>query len=196
MCLLTMSAYGWYSAQSLPVGYSNEAGSQNTQLNNKLGNLAQSNVSLSEAEFNDVLLASLEADPDGKLLLSISEGIKAVLLDGQVEISAIVNLDKAEKINAEAQAAVQNVKNLFPFLDGSNLEMTVYGEPVARNGQIAIKDNFSIKVGFVPLSNYALRKLGIDVERANTESLKLQFLSVTGVRVTQGNIIFDVAPNF
>ena len=152
------------------------------------------NIVLSEAEFNALFLASLEADERGRLLLSVSDGLKVVLNEGEVEISAVINMDKVEQIDPQAREVVESINAIFPFLDNSTMSVSVFGEPVARNGQIGIKDTFSAKIGILPLPNGALRSIGIDVDRANTENLSLENLTINSVTLTQGQISFEVAP--
>jgi len=152
------------------------------------------NIVLSEAEFNALFLASLEADERGRLLLSVSDGLKVVLNEDEVEISAVINMDKVEQIDPQAREVVESINAIFPFLDNSTMSVSVFGEPVARNGQIGIKDTFSAQIGILPLPNGALRSIGIDVDRANTENLSLENLTINSVTLTQGQISFEVAP--
>lgn len=153
-----------------------------------------STVTFSEAEFNELLISSLKADARGQLLLSVSDGLKVTLNEDDVELSAVINMDKVEEIDPGAREIVDNINAVFPFLNDSSMSVSVFGEPVARNGQIGIKDSFSAKVGIIPLPNALLRNIGIDVVRANTENLSLEDLTINSVSLTQGQISFEVAP--
>lgn len=212
LSVLGVAVYGWYSAQALPAWYS-ENETQETQVANQLGDdiknqgvanflgdkfadVMRGNVVFSETEFNVILLASLKADDYGRQLLEVSDGVRAILHDDKIEISAVINLDKVEKIDANARQAVEKVNRIFPFLSGSRVVMSLFGQPVARNGQIAFKDSFSAKVGVIPISNDSLRKLGVDVERANSKSLSIKYLSVNSVDLSQGEISLGVVPKF
>jgi len=171
------------------------AESRQTQLAQAESQQIQSNnIVLTEAEFNELFLASLKADERGRLLLSVSDGLRVVLNEDDVEISAVINMDKVEQIDPGAREIVENINAVFPFLDNSTMSVSVFGEPVARNGLIGIKDTFSAKVGFIPLPNAALRSIGIDVTRANTENLDLENLTINSVSLTEGQISFEVAP--
>lgn len=211
--LLTTIAAGaaWHSAQSLP-GWFSDAASQESQtteelntqirqqgatrfLDNKAAKSSDGNVVLNNTEFNAVLLASLESHDEGQILIAISDAIKAFIKKDQLEISAIVNLDKVEKINPKARESVEKFDRFFPFLNGSRVAITVYGTPVARNGNIAIKDDFHIKVGAIPISNNTLRQLGVDVERANNTDLPLGNRSINNITLRDGEIEFSISPD-
>ena len=211
--LLTIIAAGaaWHSAQSLPGWFSNASSQENqtaeglnTQikqqgatsfLNNKAAQSTDGSVVLNNAEFNAILLASLESHDEGQIIIAISDAIQAFIKKDQLEISAIVNLDKVEKIDPKARESVEKFDRFFPFLNGSRVALTVYGTPVARNGNIAIKDDFHIKVGAIPISNSTLRQLGVDVERANNTDLALDNLSINNIILRDGEIEFSILPD-
>jgi len=185
---LSLLAFSGYSTHT-------SAESQETQFVQAERRQTQiSNVVFTEAEFNELFLASLKADERGRLLLSVSDGLKVILNEDDVELSAVINMDKVEQIDPGAREIVENINAIFPFLENSTMSVTVYGEPIARNGQIGIKDTFSAKVGFIPLPNSILSNIGIDVARANTENLNLENLIINSVSLTQGQISFELAP--
>lgn len=201
----------WASAQSLPSWFDegkNQQHNQNTLaaqiekqgasqfFSRKFSDILKGQIVLSEDEFNLLLLVSLKASKDGRKLLSVSDAVQAKLTKDEIEIAAVINLDKVEKIDAKARQAVERVSGIFPFLSGSRMSVAVIGTPIARNGEIAIKDDFSVKVGAIPISNGALRKLGARVERANATSLALKNLSVRSINVGKGQITLKVFPRF
>jgi len=212
--VLVVAAVGimWASAQSLPSWFNEQETQQDRNqkvlaariekqgvgkfLGNKFADVLKGRVVLTEDEFNLLLLASLKTSDDGRKLLAVSDAVNAKLTDGQIEIGAVINLDKVEKIDAKARKAVERVSGMFPFLSGSRMSVSVIGRPVARNGEIAIKDDFSAKVGAIPISNNALRQLGAKVERANSTSLALKNLSVKSIDVQDGQVTLNVFPRF
>ena len=212
LIILAVAGYAWYSAQSLPSWF-NEETSQADQaaealsqkikqqgvskfLGSKVGQVLNGKVVFSEVEFNAIMLASLKSDEDGRKLLAVSDAVKAFINKDQLEISAIINLDKVEKIDPKAREAVEKFDRLFPFLNDSRVAVTIYGTPIARNGGIAIKDDFHIKVGAIPISNSSLRQLGADVERANTTDLPIKYLSISDIALKDGEIELAVLPRF
>jgi len=212
LIIIAVAGYAWYSAQSLPSWF-NEETSQEDQaaealslkikqqgvskfLGNKVGQVLNGKVIFSEVEFNAIMLASLKADENGQKLLAVSDAVKAFINEGELEISSIINLDKVEKIDPKARKAVEKFDRIFPFLNDSRVAVTLYGTPIARNGNIAIKDDFHIKVGAIPISNSSLRQLGAEVERANTTDLPIKYLSISDITLREGEIELAVLPRF
>ncbi|MGK0375337.1 MAG: hypothetical protein ACJA2E_001814 [Arenicella sp.] len=209
---IAVAGYVWYSAQSLPNWYSQETSQQDEAfkalsekiekqgvskfLGNKVEQVLNGKVTFSEDEFNAIMLASLEADEDGRKLLAVSDAVKAFINKDELELSAIINLDKVEKIDPKARKAVEKLDRIFPFLNDSRVALTVYGTPIVRNGNLAIRDDFHIKVGAIPISNSSLRQLGAKVERANTTELPLKYLSVSNITLNDGEIELSVLPRF
>ncbi|MFT6723251.1 MAG: hypothetical protein ACJARN_000100, partial [Arenicella sp.] len=197
LLVIAVSGYIWYSAKSLPSWF-NQGSSQQEHvaeslnqkikqkgvakfLGGKVSQVLNGKVTFSEVEFNAIMLASLQADEDGRQLLAVSDAVKAFINNDQLELNVIINLDKVEKIAPKARTAVEKLDRIFPFLKDSRVAVTVYGTPIVRNGNIAIKDDFHIKVGAIPISNSALRQLGAKVERANTTDLPLKYLSISKI---------------
>jgi hypothetical protein len=74
--------------------------------------------------------------------------------------------------------------------------VTVYGTPIVRNGNLAIKDDFHIKVGAIPISTSSLRQLGAKVERANSTDLPIKYLKISNITLTDGQVELAVLPRF
>ena len=208
--LLAIAAVGfaWYSMQSLPSWFDETADQEqplvsrvedrgvSKLLGDKVADVLNGEVVFSEAEFNAIFIASLQRSEDGQRLLEVSDAVKAFLHEDQVELTAIINLDKVERINPKARKRVEQFDKIFPFLEDSRVALTVYGTPVVRAGDIGIKDDFHIKVGAIPISNESLRGLGVDVERANTTNLPLKYLLVKSVLLADESVAFKVRPRF
>lgn len=202
----------WYSMQSLPNWAEKDAPhAQSTIdelserirskgianfLGNKAGDILKGEVSFDNVEFNAILLASLKSDEDGRKLLSVSDSVRAFIKADQLQITAIINLDKLERVEPKARKAVEKFDRFFPFLKDSRLALTVYATPLARNNQLAVKDDFHIKVGAIPISNDSLRALGVKVERANSTELAIKYLSVKSVALEKNLIKLGVLPRF
>lgn len=164
------------------------AHSNETYTSSEYSNEINFNTQLSEAEFNELFLASLQNDKNGQLLLSVSDSLSAQLHPTHVEFSAVINLDKVEKISPEARASVEKFDSFFLFLDKNQLNLKVFAEPVSRNGLVGVKENFSIQLGPIPLSNDTLRQLGLDVAQANNTNLRLTNLDVHAIELLQGEV--------
>ena len=164
------------------------AHSNETYTSSEYSNEINFNTQLSEAEFNELFLTSLQNDKNGQLLLSVSDSLSAQLHPTHVEFSAVINLDKVEKISPEARASVEKFDSFFLFLDKNQLNLKVFAEPVSRNGLVGVKENFSIQLGPIPLSNDTLRQLGLDVAQANNTNLRLTNLDVHAIELLQGEV--------
>lgn len=206
---LLVSFYGVYSARALPNWFDESTADSDyatDAINKALGNnganlLAQKSlgilrgrVSFNEDEFNALFLASLKADADGRKLLAVSDGIRTFLRDGEIEVSAVVNLNKLEKVEPKARQAIENFDKLFWIIEDGRIAVTLFGTPVVRRGGIGVKDNFHAKIGEITFSNDTLRSLNVPVERANNEELAIKYLSLTSINVTPDNIQLGVRP--
>ena len=212
LLVVAVAGYAWYSMQSLPSWFDETVDQEEQAVQNladeiqnrgvgrflgdKVADVLNGQVVFSEPEFNALFLASLESDHDGQKLLEVSDAVKAFLHKDEVELTAIINLDKVERVNPRARKRVEQFDKIFPFLEDSRVALTVYGTPVVRNGSIGIKDDFHIKVGAIPISNESLRGLGVEVERANSTNLPLKFLSLQSVVLDDDQVAFGVLPKF
>ena len=148
-------------------------------------------VVLTETEFNELLIASLTNDANGQQLLALTDNINTKTFDGYVELAGIVNLDKVEKINPQARQSFEQFDRFLFFLDKNRLNITVTAIPVVRNGLIGIKDNFTIELGPIPISNQALRQLGVQVAQVNHTNLKLNGLTLKSIQLGTGKVILE-----
>jgi len=205
LLLLIAGCYAWYSVQTLPAWF-DERAVDNTgrRPNNQpqlsaveiksTGEVINGELILSESEFSMVVLKSLNENVDGQTLLGVSDAIKLFLREDGIELSAIINLDKVEAIDPDARRAIEQVDRIFPFINGHRLALSVYATPIVRDGGLAIKDDFHIKVGALPFSNQTLRGLGVEVERANTTRLMLTGLRLTSLQLRDQKIVLRVTP--
>jgi len=161
-----------------------------------VANVPNRKVVLNEAEFNAMMLTGLKLDQDGQRLLEVSDKIEAFIKPDQLEINAVINLEKLGNVDPVARQSVEKFDRIFPFLNGSSMNVTVYGTPIMRNGNIAIKDDFHLKVGAIPFSNGLLRQLGVDVELANTKELATSPLSISDITLRDGEIELEMLPGY
>lgn len=144
---------------------------------------------MTDAEFTALLIESLRNDINGKTLLDVSESIQAKAHLGYIELTAVVNLDKVEKASPEARSVIDKVDGFLFFVDRNRMSITIIGKPVVRNGLVGIRDDFSIELGPVPISNESLRLLGVDVVQANFINLQLHQIVAESVNTEQGSVI-------
>lgn len=200
----------WYSSQTLPSWYQQDVSQQEklvedlTQqinskgigefLGSKIADVMNGQLILSEVEFNALLITSLQASRDGRRVMAVSDAVKAQLGDGYVEIGAVIDLDKVAQISDDARLAVENLSKALPLLDQSKIFLSVSGQPVAQNGEISFGDDFSVKIGAMPISSKLLAQLGVPVHKASESSLPLKYMSVRSIALTKGEVILEVLP--
>lgn len=211
--LLVVIAVGaiWHYSRSLPEWYQPEINHHETDaeklgeqisqqgvgqfLGSKFAGVMNGNLQLSEAEFNVLLRASLQADPDGRRLLSVSDALKVEIRQDELELGIVLDLDKVSRLDARSRRAVERVSEALPFLD-SKVFLAVAGQPVARNDEIAFTDDFTVTIGMLPVSSDLLSQLGVPVHKASRASLPLQYLRVKSIQLEQDRINLGVLPKF
>lgn len=208
---LAVVFYGIYSARALPEWFDESQANDdfanqaiNKQLNNggvdllaqKSLDILRGRVSFNEEEFNALLLAGLKSDPDGRKLLSVSDGIRAFLHNGEVELSAVINLNKLAKVEPKAKEAIDKFNKLFWVVEGDRMAVTVFGVPTIRKGGLGVTESFRAKVGEIAFSNDTLRSLKVPVEQARTTYVEMDFLHLKSVKVSPNKIDFGVSPKF
>ncbi len=207
--VFAVGAYGIYSARALPDWFDpNTADSDyaGQAIDRELGKgganlLAQKSIDVlrgrvdfSESEFNAMVMASLKSDEDGRKLLQVSDGVRAFLHRNEVELSAVINLNKLGKLEPKAREAVEKFDKIFWIIEDGRVAISVFGEPVVRRGGLGLKDTLRLKVGEMDFSNDTLRSLNVPVEKANQTQLAIDYLTLKSVNVSDDAIVFGVTP--
>jgi len=209
---LGVAAYAWYSAQALPEWYQSEKSREDQTaqqlsakiqqqgtakfLGSKFADVMQGKLVLSEPEFNALLQASLQSSRDGRRLLQVSDAVNARITDDGIELGVIVNLEKVAKYDAKAKKSVDKVLDALPLLNKSRIHVGLSGQPIARNGELAIAEDYSISIGSIPLSSSLLNSWGVPTERLASESVPIKLLSIKSIATSEGEITLGVLPRF
>lgn len=204
--------FAWYSAQTLPDWYQADAPIEqqaaqkllekiqqqgtSKMLGDKFSDLMTGQVTLTEAEFSALFQASLYSSRDGKRLLSVSDGINAQITEDAIELGVVFNLEKISKLDARAKEKVEKVLDALPLLAESRVFVGIKGVPMARNGELAIGDDYSIKIGSLALSDKFLSDVGVPVDLLTSKSLAINLMTVTSVTINDGQITLGVLPRF
>lgn len=202
----------WYSTQTLPAWYEDGVSQQDEVaqqlanqisgeglgqfLGSKITDVMSGQLALSETEFNALLLSSLQSSTEGRQVLSVSDAVNAQIRDGELEIGAVLDLNKVAAIDARAREAVEEVSRALPLLDQSKIYLSLTGQPIARNGEISFSENFSVKIGSIPISSGMLEKFGVPVYKATQSSLPLKYMTVNSVDLQDEQIVLGVFPKF
>lgn len=149
-------------------------------------------LTLSDVEFTELFIRSLAEDQNGALLLSVSESIKVNISPSYMTFTGIIDLEKVAQINQQARQNIERLDSFLFFLDHHRLTLTVIAQPVVRNGLVGVRDNFSIMLGPLPVSNDTLRQLGVPVQNANVTNLKLKEIQIQKIILNQGQLTLSL----
>ena len=212
LIIVVVFGAAWYSSQSLPSWYQQDVSQQEKlvedlaqQINSKgIGEFLSSKIVdvmkgqlvLSEVEFNALLISGLQSSDDGRRVMAVSDAIKAQLGDGDVEIGAVIDLEKVAQMNDDTRQAVENLSKALPLLNQSKIFLSVTGQPFAHNGEIRFGEDFSVKIGAMPISSKLLAQLGVPVHKASESSLPLKYMSVKSIALRKGEVLLEVQPKF
>lgn len=199
--------YGWFSAQSLPSWYDEGQPTHTTQMllrdvekrglanvfGNKLAGILIGEVVFNEPEFNALVLTSLRANTDGRRLLAVSDGINIDLQDNQIEVGAILNVEKLARYEPKAKKAIEQALQFLPMIQNNGLiAVAIKGRPIARNGELAIGNDVSVAIGSFPISNGVLKTLGVKTHKISQESLRLKAIRIDSVYASKNQIKFGI----
>lgn len=204
--------FAWYSAQSLPDWYQGEESieqratlqlvkqieQQGTSkfLGDKFADLMKGQVTLSDVEFSALFQASLQSSRDGRRLLSVSDAINTQISEDGIELGVVFNLEKISNLDARAKKKVEQALDALPLLDESRVFVAIKGVPIARNGELAMGDDYTIKIGSLALSDKFLSDVGVPVDLLTNKSLAISLMTVKSVAINDGQITLGVLPRF
>lgn len=212
LLFLVVAAAGYfiYSAQSVPEWSKNQQShtdkvqklqkqieQQGTSkfLGNKFAQVMNGRLVLSDAEFTALVMASLMRHKNGRRLLSAADSVDARSLESGLQVNTVINLKKLEKADPKAKKAIEKITRYIP-VSGDKLYLSVKGEPIARNGQIAFTENVSVTIGTMTLSGSYLKQLGVPMHKLSKQSLPLKNLRIKSVTTRDGEVEFGVTPKF
>ena len=205
-------AFLWFGSQSLPGWYEEESTTNQKQvaalvnkieregtaqfLGDKFADVMRGKVVLDEDEFNALLLASLARHKDGRRLLQVSDVVRADLRAGEIELAAIIDLEKVQEIEPKARKTLREVRDYLPFALDEKVFVAITAEPVARNGGVGVSENISLQIGAVPISATFLRRAGVPIDRLKREFVPLRNLNIQDIQTRDGELELRVLPKF
>lgn len=206
LTLILIISGTWYSLQTTPnwtkadetkiQSLSKKIQQQGVKsfLSNKSRQVLNGEVRFDNVEFNALLQSSLQNSKDGRTLLKVSDEVRAFLKEDEIQITALINLEKLKKAEPKSRETIEKINQLLPFLDKSRMALSLNATPIARNKKLAIKDNFHLKIGSIPLSRGTLKVMGANVEKIISSEFAVKYLSIKSVLVRENEIILGVAP--
>jgi len=161
----------------------------------KLADFLRGQVTLNEAELNALLYTKLRKEEDGRRLLAITDGVRAQIKNGSVELGAVLNIDKLQQLDAKTRRKVKKYLEKLPVLKGRKIYLAIEGKPVARNGQLAVAEDVTFKIGSIPVPAYMLESLGVRLDKLRNASVRIRNIRITDVKIDNKRIIASVNPD-
>lgn len=161
----------------------------------KLADFLRGEVALDEQELNALLYTKLQQKEDGRKLLAVTDGVRALVKSDHIELGAVLNLSKLKSLDSDTRRKVNKYLEKLPVLKDKKVYLAVTGRPIARNGQLAIADDLTVKIGNIPVSASMLKSLGVKTDKLQRESVKIRNISITDVRLEDKRIIASVNPD-
>ena len=162
----------------------------------KLSDLLAGKLRLNEEEFNALVLTSLVADDDGRLLLSVSDALKTHVDQSNLEIGSVVNLNELKAQHQDLVEKAPELVELMTILNQDKVYLAIKGQPLAINGELALAENLSLKIGSLSIPNSLLGVLGMSVEKLQQQTIKLKNLFIKDIELTDKQIDMAVRPTF
>ncbi|MEM9165321.1 MAG: hypothetical protein AAGC54_19950 [Cyanobacteria bacterium P01_F01_bin.4] len=196
-------AYGWNRATVLPEWYTqgevvpDAAVSAGELISNNAADLdgdGQLEVTLSENDFNQVVVSALTNQPQTAPLLDHAKGINTSIDRDRIESGLVMNLSEipAEALPHQAEQALTQLTETFPMLAGRDIYVGIEGSPRIVEGELRFDEDAVLKVGqfSMPLSEVAGR-IGLsqaDLENQLAELLAQQGVSLQDIQISDGQI--------
>ncbi|MEL6937887.1 MAG: hypothetical protein AAFO84_01700 [Cyanobacteria bacterium J06598_1] len=154
-----------------------------------------SDIVISEAELNQRVSEALASDPKIAPILDITkDGVTTNIEGDRIESGITVNLSELplDELPAEAQDAVSEMINAFPFLAKRDVYIGIEGSPKIVDSAVSLDDT-NIKFGplKLPVSNVATQ-LGVsqtDIEQQLNILLEQQGLTPEDIQIADGQIV-------
>ncbi|MEO1404643.1 MAG: hypothetical protein AAFV72_25810 [Cyanobacteria bacterium J06635_1] len=199
-------AYAWNRATVLPEWYTqgevvpDAAVSAGELISNNAADLngdGQLEVTLSEADFNQVMVIALENQPQTAPLLEHAKGINTSIERDRIESGLVMNLSEVptEALPPQAQQSLTQLTDTFPMLAGRDIYVGIEGSPRIVDGQLRFDEDTILKVGqfSMPLSEVANR-FGLsqaDLESQLSGLLAQQGVSLEDIQISDGQIVLS-----
>jgi hypothetical protein len=196
------AAYYWNRATALPTWYtgstvdgdltttvSSSTGLLQTKLASgegvRYGSNNQVEITLTEADLNQLIVEGLNQTPSTSQLLEVAQGVNASIEGDQLRAGVVVNPSSLPlgDLPPETQATVQQAFETMPMLRDRNVYFGIEGNPRIENGQVMLGDNTHLRIGNIRLSMAEVSRLtGLNPE---------QLAEQVNIVLPQAGIAFD-----
>ncbi len=202
-------AFYWNRATALPTWYASAedpsllgAGAENL-LQAKLasgdgvryGENNQVEITLSEAELNQVIVAELARSPETSRFLQAAQGINTTIDGDRINGGVVFNMRDlpTQDLPPDGQRVVQQAVNNLPMLRERDIYVGVEGSPRLENGRLVFDEDTRIRLGNMRLTvPEVARLLGISPAQLQEQidlALPQAGLVLDGIEFVDGNAI-------
>ncbi|MGB3574250.1 MAG: hypothetical protein WBA01_19605 [Phormidesmis sp.] len=151
-------------------------------------------VVISENELNQRVNDAIASDPTIAPIINISKGVETSIEGDRVESGLTINLNDLplNELPVEAEAAVSELLQTFPFLSERDVYIGVEGRPQIVDGAVSLDDT-NIRFGplKLPVSSVA-SQLGVsqtDIEQQLNAVLEQEGLTPESIEIVDGQIV-------
>jgi hypothetical protein len=157
-------------------------------------------LDLDNRDFNDLLVSSLNETSGIAPFLPATEGFKAEVKAGKVELGAVVNLGAipVDALTPPERKIYDRALTTFPFLKDRKVYMALDGQPQVDQGKLKFDSETQVKLGNLNLSlSQMADRLGLPVDRLERQlvlqlergNLQIEELELIGDRAAITGIL-------
>lgn len=109
----------------------------------------QVSVTLDEPQLNQLIHDAIRSQPQAAQLLINDKSLQTSLTENLIETGAILNLSELprENLSTEIQTGLDQLSSAAPMLANRDIYIGIMARPQVRNGQIALDQDLSLKLG-------------------------------------------------
>jgi hypothetical protein len=161
----------------------------------RYGENNQVEITLSEAELNQVIVSELARSPDTARFLQAAQGINTTIDGDRINGGVVVSMRDlpTQDLPPDGQRVVQQAVNNLPMLRERDIYVGVEGSPRLENGRLIFDEDTRIRLGNMRLTvPEVARLLGISPAQLQEQidlALPQAGLVLDGIEFVDGNAI-------
>lgn len=198
----TVSWYYWRQFTQLPEWYTTQNYSQVVNLKDpeaiqsarvatdkiqqqiqQAGTNSEVELTLTQQEFNQLIVSSIANTSKGQTFLKAVEGINTEINQNEVKIGAVINTSNIplENLTAQEKQVLQRTLNTLPMMRDRDVYVSLEGIDIQGN-QLQFSEDTKVKLGDVSLTLAEVAETGISLEAVQSTNLNLNGLQVTDIQ--------------
>lgn len=154
-------------------------------------------VTLSEADLNQVMATAIAQEPQAGRLLASAKGVQTTIEGDRIQSGAVMNLSEipASALPREGQQALTQLTERFPRLSNRDIYVGIEGSPQLKGDRLSLGDDAVIRIGRMSLAvDDIAYQLGIsqtELERQLSALLTQQGLTPERVQIVDGQLVIS-----